>query len=549
MAIGKRPLDGGFEFYADNGDSGWIAIFDDNGYRVIPIGYWTEGPDSSDWAIGPFHTEADAIAAAETTPRSMEVIKNRLIFNGTSILREDYYIYIPDDQAPPRKLRLGGIDYKRTGDSENGWSICGSICEAEFSKAGQWLETISIKSKITSSKDTEPDIRYRRYTATNDPDAEKLTDCRLIFNLLTNDGEVAGVYGYREKIYARKIQDGRPVERLNLPYWTVSNYLRELVVEEGISHLCMDFNCNTLEKVEIPDSVHLAQPPNGIENTAWFQNQPDGDIYFCGYYCGTKGPASKPALRLKEGTIGIISNAYGGIGLESVVLPASICYIGENVFHRNKKLGNVELPAAIWDLKDSFKHLPRCNVVISGKYLPVRKTSEQITPRALYNLGRTCDAARQVIEAGYEPIAPRLTYDNGWIAHYYYSAEGTSEISFHLALQIPSGQPVEKDRYDSFIRDTHVCWSKNRTPAHYYWSEAYLNCCVELIQKGVPSKAELNQLEHKWIRTHPDRLSNSLHDVLRQNPVRHVACVNSLPEKKKWKKIHIGKGGVQIDRE
>lgn len=70
MYIGKNDLGNNcFEFYATNGETAWIAIFTSNGIDVKPITYHRETPSESEWAIGPFSTEAEAWKAAEAIQR------------------------------------------------------------------------------------------------------------------------------------------------------------------------------------------------------------------------------------------------------------------------------------------------------------------------------------------------------------------------------------------------------------------------------------------------------------------------------------------------
>lgn len=70
MYIGKNELGHNcFEFYATNGKTAWIAIFTSNGIDVKPITYYKETPGESEWAIGPFHTEAEAWKAADAIQR------------------------------------------------------------------------------------------------------------------------------------------------------------------------------------------------------------------------------------------------------------------------------------------------------------------------------------------------------------------------------------------------------------------------------------------------------------------------------------------------
>ena len=70
MSIEKKDLGNNcFEFDADDGDIGWIAVFTSNGAYVKKIRYWRENPDATEWAQGPFETEKEAWAFIESVTR------------------------------------------------------------------------------------------------------------------------------------------------------------------------------------------------------------------------------------------------------------------------------------------------------------------------------------------------------------------------------------------------------------------------------------------------------------------------------------------------
>lgn len=70
MSIEKKDLGNNcFEFDADDGDKGWIAVFTSNGVEVKQIRYWRENPGATEWTEGPFRTEKEAWAFIESVPR------------------------------------------------------------------------------------------------------------------------------------------------------------------------------------------------------------------------------------------------------------------------------------------------------------------------------------------------------------------------------------------------------------------------------------------------------------------------------------------------
>lgn len=473
--------------------------------------------------------------------------------------REDYWIYLPGTQgADIRSLTLGGHQLQRSIEEPH-WHVGKNLLHIDFTQPGQWVETLSIREHNPNTAEPGLHFIYRRYMATDEPDAEKTGESEMITNRLTQDGEVVGVRGYREKLYIPRIVDGKTVTRVALPGWSRSKYLRELVIEEDIELVDFDFHCETLEEIRIPESVQLAGPPVGILDTAWYRGQDEGDVYFCGYYCGTKGPTTRSVLRIREGTIGILDDAYGGDYLRQVILPESVAYIGKNAFAENKELMRILIPESAKDLSPALG-IDGCRVPVfpgaSSVVHPARKDFNGLTGWDLYALGRTGEAAKAVIPACYEPLAPKLTYDDGWIAHYYYSMEGQYQADCLLSLRIPTGAVVHNARFAPLTDRTSPLWSKNRRPAHYHWAADYLAHCAELISKGEPTVEQLRRLEEKWIRTHPDRLRNSLYYLEKeQKGITGIPPRVPSPEvfrlqahiRKKWKKIQFGKDGVSID--
>ena len=71
-----------------------------------------------------------------------------------------------------------------------------------------------------------------------------------------------------------------------------------------------------------------------FSGTAWYNNHPDGLVYFCQVAYNYKGemPANT-SITLNEGTIVIASSAFSGCtGLTSITIPNSVTSIGEEVF-------------------------------------------------------------------------------------------------------------------------------------------------------------------------------------------------------------------------
>ena len=108
----------------------------------------------------------------------------------------------------------------------------------------------------------------------------------------------------------------------------------------------MAFNsCSGLTSVTIPNSV-TSIGVYAFYGTAWYNNQPDGLVYAGNVAYKYKGtmPANT-SITLKEGTVGIASEAFNGCsGLTSVTIPNSVTSIGSSAFSDCSGLEKVIVP-------------------------------------------------------------------------------------------------------------------------------------------------------------------------------------------------------------
>ncbi|MBR3656069.1 MAG: leucine-rich repeat domain-containing protein [Prevotella sp.] len=103
--------------------------------------------------------------------------------------------------------------------------------------------------------------------------------------------------------------------------------------------------CSGLTSLTIPNSVNSIGS-NAFENTAWYNNQPDGLVYAGKVAYSYKGemPANT-AITLEDGTLGITSYAFSGCsGLTSVTIPNSVISIGNDAFWNCYGLTSVTIP-------------------------------------------------------------------------------------------------------------------------------------------------------------------------------------------------------------
>lgn len=113
----------------------------------------------------------------------------------------------------------------------------------------------------------------------------------------------------------------------------------------------MNFNQSFLENIDIPKTVQIENPPDGIYHSLWYQRQPDGPVYFWDWFCGIKGTFTEDTLTIKEGTKGIISFVPLSSNIKKIVLPKSLKKIGRQEFWDCENLEEIAAP----EMEDEIK--------------------------------------------------------------------------------------------------------------------------------------------------------------------------------------------------
>lgn len=134
-----------------------------------------------------------------------------------------------------------------------------------------------------------------------------------------------------------------------------------------------------------------------------------------------------------------------------------------------------------------------------------------MTGQQIYRLGKGSAAAKACVPLEFLHTPPKLSYDGGWIAEFwYYAADNRDhalyEPQFYLALELPGGHPVKMLR----LQRKAVCMGVAQElaeNAYYQKLNGYLESCTRLLSGETPDPGALEELEGQWMRTHPALLA------------------------------------------
>ena len=114
--------------------------------------------------------------------------------------------------------------------------------------------------------------------------------------------------------------------------------LTTLIYGDGVQYVddASFIGLHNLRNISIPSSVTSVSIMGihhaGFYETGWFNSQPNGVLYLDGWCLGYKEEPSTGLLEIRNGTKGICNSAFMALGFESIILPASLLYIGYNSF-------------------------------------------------------------------------------------------------------------------------------------------------------------------------------------------------------------------------
>lgn len=112
------------------------------------------------------------------------------------------------------------------------------------------------------------------------------------------------------------------------------------------------YNCSELSSITFPNAV-TSIGEGAFDNTAWYNNQPDGLVYAGSVAYKYKGavPAGT-SITLTEGTLGVADFAFDNCaGLTSINLPNSVIILGHGAFRYCGGLTCIEIPNSVTTIR------------------------------------------------------------------------------------------------------------------------------------------------------------------------------------------------------
>ena len=107
-------------------------------------------------------------------------------------------------------------------------------------------------------------------------------------------------------------------------------------------------NCTNLLGLQIPSNIEKIGD-DAFDDTAWYNNQPDGLLYIGKLLYDYKGDKTKATdVEIKEGTKAISNDVFSDcVNLKNVVIPDSVNSIGSSVFENCTSLESITIPESV----------------------------------------------------------------------------------------------------------------------------------------------------------------------------------------------------------
>lgn len=251
-------------------------------------------------------------------------------------------VYLPDTVKTVGYSAFFGCDQLSQVDfpsvenvASEAFGHCTALKRAAFGKVATWGET-------------DEDARQNCLFIFDGSEALQSVSVAEGSRGISSEGGVLYNEGKTEVVYAPPKLAG--VVRLPSTVVTVGNFsgcteITEIVLPEGVQTIegLAFFGCVKLQKINIPNSVTMIGGDDPFEGCESLQTETEGGIrYLDGWALGAAEEVAE--LRFRDGTRGIVPNAFAEYGAEKIFVPESVICIGWGAFSQCTGLKEITLP-------------------------------------------------------------------------------------------------------------------------------------------------------------------------------------------------------------
>lgn len=211
----------------------------------------------------------------------------------------------------------------------------------------------------------------------------------FLYEFENGEAIITGYIGTDLDIVIPSEIEGRPVTRIGYnsdeEKGAFRGYdMKSIIIPEGVEFIndhAFD-DCLMLENISLPNTLkgfyHGTDPYKGhftqyeLDDTKWFNDQPDGVLYIDNVLLGIKGDTySSNSIEIKKGTTTILSMAFAGEdNITEVIIPNSVKYIGKYAFKDCDLLKEITVPDGVVVGEKAFD-----SIIVKGEY--VLETQEE----------------------------------------------------------------------------------------------------------------------------------------------------------------------------